>query len=168
MEPTRHTRLTLAIRSAGRRGHDLGTRSARRVLQTERPARFALKLRLAARNALGGVTRVRVLPGLARDAALWRVEVAVGLVLPGRARDLGVAERLAGVELEAACRTCCALQSAGDDRELADFTICTTAVRSVRGLLKNELARATNGCIGKRLLDTPEAKMPGWAVRASS
>ena len=128
MEPTRHTRLTLAIRSAGRRGHDLGTRSARRVLQTERPARFALKLRLAARSALGGVTRVRVLPGLARDAALWRVQAAVGLVLPGRARDLGVAERLAGVELVLGDWACCALQGAGGDRELPGLAICTTAV----------------------------------------
>jgi hypothetical protein len=58
--------------------------------------------------------------------------------------------------------------SVGDDRELADITICTTAVRNARGLLKNELARATNCCIGKLLLDTPKAKMPGWAVRASS
>jgi hypothetical protein len=79
-----------------------------------------------------------------------------------------VAERLAGVELVLGDWACCALQSAGDDRELADFTICTTAVRSARGLLKNELARATNGCIDKRLLDIPEAEMLGWAVRADS
>jgi hypothetical protein len=138
------------------------------VLQTERPACFALKLSLAARSALGCITRVRVLAGLALDAALWRVQVAVGLVLPGRAYDLCVAERLAGVELVLGDWACCALQGAGGDRELPGLAICTTAVRSARGLLKNELARATNRCIGKRLLDTPEAKMPEWAVRASS
>jgi hypothetical protein len=97
-------RLTRAIRSAGRCGHDLGTRSACRVLQTERPARFALKLRVAARSALGGVTGVRVLPRQAREAALWRVQVAVGLVLPGRACDLRVAVWLTGGSLVLAAR----------------------------------------------------------------
>jgi hypothetical protein len=121
-------RLTHAIRNARRCGHDLGTRSACRVLQTERLARFTLKIRLAARGALGGVARVRVPPWLALDAALWGVQVAVGLVLPGRARDLGVAERLAGVELVLGDWACCAPQSAANDRELTDFTICTTAV----------------------------------------